>query len=303
MSVALLLFPDFALILIGAVIYRLGRLDDGFWSGLERLVYFVFFPSLLFYSTATAQLDLGKTAPMLAVGLGAFAAGVVLGNLAQPVLGARSGERALLFASGVQTSFRFNSYIALAIAGRLGGAGSDGIALMALLLGVHVPLSNAAAVYALARHAKSGVLRGMLRNPLLIATIGGLAFNFAGLHLPDFIAATLARMGSASIALGLMTVGAGLRLSGAAKAKDMIAWWLAVKLLVIPAIAWILAMHFDLPPLQRQIVVMFAGLPTASSAYILATRMGGNGPIVAFLISVGTLISIVTLPLWLLIAG
>lgn len=303
MSVALLLFPDFALILIGAVIYRLGRLDDGFWTGLERLVYFVFFPSLLFYSTATAQLDLSKTANMLASGSGAFAAGVVLGFLARPVLGASSGERATLFASGVQTAFRFNSYIALAIAGRLSGSASEGIAMMALLLGVHIPMSNAAAVYALARHANSGVLPGMLRNPLLIATIGGLAFNFAGWRLPEFIASTLARMGSASIALGLMTVGAGLRLSGAAKAKDMIAWWLAVKLLVTPAIAWMLALHFDLPPLQRQIVVMFAGLPTASSAYILATRMGGNGPIVAFLISTGTMISIVTLPMWLLLVG
>jgi len=46
-------------------------------------------------------------------------------------------------------------------------------------------------------------------------------------------------------------------------------------------------------------VVMFAALPTASSAYVLAVRMGGNGPFVAFLISAGTLISMATLPLWL----
>jgi predicted permease len=58
-----------------------------------------------------------------------------------------------------------------------------------------------------------------------------------------------------------------------------------------------------LPPLQLQIAVMFCALPTASSAYVLATRMGGNGTLVAFLISAGTLLSIATLPLWLLLVG
>ncbi|MFM2008751.1 MAG: hypothetical protein RIR02_701, partial [Pseudomonadota bacterium] len=55
----------------------------------------------------------------------------------------------------------------------------------------------------------------------------------------------------------------------------------------------------ELPALQLQIAVMFSALPTASSAYVLATRMGGNGPLAAFLISVGTLLSIITLPFWL----
>ena len=51
--------------------------------------------------------------------------------------------------------------------------------------------------------------------------------------------------------------------------------------------------------MQRQVMVIFTALPTASSAYILAVRMGGNGPIVAFLITAGTLLSLITLPIWL----
>jgi malonate transporter len=42
-------------------------------------------------------------------------------------------------------------------------------------------------------------------------------------------------------------------------------------------------------------------LPTASSAYVLAARMGGDGPFVAWLVSAGTVVSAVTLPLWLLL--
>ena len=46
---------------------------------------------------------------------------------------------------------------------------------------------------------------------------------------------------------------------------------------------------------------MFSALPTASSAYVLAARMGGDGPFVAYVVSAGTVLSVVTLPLWLLL--
>ncbi len=266
---------------------------------MERIVFFVLFPALLFHSTATTRFNFGTTGDMLICGMVTFGCGIILGFLARWLFDARSGDRAMLFASGVQTSFRFNSYIALAIAGRL--SNNDGIALMALLLGIHVPIANAAAVYALAKHSNNHVLREMARNPLIIATLSGLLFNVLGLQLPEFAAMTLTRLGNASIALGLISVGAGLRLSGASQEKGMITWWLCIKLLIMPAIAWMLALHYDLPPLQRQIVVLFTGLPTASSAFILATRLGGSGAIVAFLISASTLLSIVTLPLWLLL--
>ena len=293
MSVALLLFPDFALILLGALLKRYARFELGFWTGLERMVYFVLFPSLLFASTSTAKLDFAATAGLIGACFVAMGTGIVLGFLARPLF----KPEPTVFASGVQCAFRFNSYIALALAGRLGG--SEGIALMAVAIGVSVPIANAAAVFALARHQKSGVLGEMLRNPLIIATVGGLALNLLGIALPEFVLATVQRLGAASIALGLIAVGAGLKLSGAQVERPTLAWWLAVKLLAAPLAVWLFVRHVDLPPLQREIAILFAALPTASSAYILAVRMGGNGSIVAFLISAGTVLSVLTLPLWI----
>jgi malonate transporter and related proteins len=294
LSVALLLLPDFALIFLGALLKRYARFDLAFWTGLERMVYFVLFPSLLFNSTATAKLDFETTAGLLGACLAAIVTGIVLGWLARPLF----KPAPVVFASGVQCAFRFNSYVGLALAGRL--AGADGIALMAVAIGVGVPVANAAAVFALARHQQSGILREMMRNPLIVATVAGLAMNLAGLHLPEFATATLQRLGSASIALGLIAVGAGLRLAGTVVEKPALAWWLTVKLLAAPAIAYLVARQWALPSLQREIAVLFAALPTASSAYILAVRMGGNGAIVAFLISAGTVVSAITLPLWII---
>lgn len=295
MSIAVILFPDFALILLGFLLMRFTDWGTQFWSGLEKLIYYFLFPALLFYSTARTPFDFGSTGKMLQVALAAVACGIALGWLANPLF--RSPP--MMFESGVQTAFRFNSYIALAIASRL--AGEQGTTLMALIIGFAVPICNMAAVHALARR-NGGLLRELAKNPLLIATASGMAFNLLGLPLPDIVGATLSRMSNAAIAAGLIAVGAGLRLSGLHQAKGMATYFLAVKLLALPAIGYLLGRWADLPPLQLQIAVAFCALPTASSAYVLAARMGGKGPFVAFLISAGTVLSVVTMPLWLMLA-
>lgn len=292
MSIATILLPDFLLILLGFALLRITHWGAAFWSGAEKLVYYVLFPSLLFYATARAPLDFASTGKLVQVAMLTVASGIALGWLAKPLF--RPGP--MIFESGVQTAFRFNSYIALAAASRL--AGDTGTSLMGLIIGFAVPAANAAAVHALT-HRNGNLWKELASNPLLVATAAGLAFNFAGLHIPEVLGATLSRLGNASIALGLILVGAGLRLSGLHEAKGITTWFIAVKLLALPAIAWAAGRWFGLPLLQLQIAVMFGGLPTASSAFVLAARMGGNGPFVAFLISAGTLLSIATLPMWL----
>ena len=297
MNIITILVPDFTLILIGFVLMRTTDWGQSFWTSLEKLVYFILFPALLFVSTARTPLDFHATGKLLQVALLAVSCGIALGWLAKPLF--RPGP--MIFESGVQTAFRFNSYIAVAVAFRL--AGEAGTSLMALIIGFAVPVCNMAAVHALAHRNQGTLLKELAKNPLLIATASGTLFNLAGGSLPEVVAVTLARMGSASIALGLLMVGAGLKLTGLAEARGISAYFVFVKLIALPAIALGLGRWMALPPLQLQIAVMFCALPTASSAYVLATRMGGNGTLVAFLISAGTLLSIATLPLWLLLVG
>jgi len=77
------------------------------------------------------------------------------------------------------------------------------------------------------------------------------------------------------------------------------AWWLTVKLVATPAIALALARTLALPAVESRILVLCAALPTATNAYILAVRMLGDGRVVATEITVGTALSMATLPFWL----
>ena len=292
MHTALLLLPDFALILLGAAIRRWMHLGDLFWSGVEKLVYFILFPALLINAIVKTRLDLGAALPLLATALAAMVGGMLLGLLAKPV----AKLPALTFASLFQCGYRFNSYIGLAVAGMLFGA--PGIATMGLIVGAAVPLANLVSVWMLARHGDVGLRRELARNPLIWGTAAGFLLNLAGFVPPPPLQAFLGRLADASIALGLITVGAALRLEGMPGVRGISLWLLAVKLLALPLIAAVVGRLLGLEGLNYQVVVLFAALPTASSAYILAMRMGGDGRSVACLISATTLGSMLTLPLW-----
>ncbi|OIQ74058.1 membrane transport protein [mine drainage metagenome] len=292
----LLLFPDFALIALGFALRRWTPLQGDVWSGVERLVYYVLFPALLFSTSSRAPYTLGGAAALLLAGVGALLVGIALG-LAPLLVGA--DRRAA--ASGAQCAFRFNSYIALAVADRVGGA--PAVSLVAVLIAFGVPLCNAAAVWPLARHAERGVFGELARNPLLLATAAGLAAHALNAPPPRLLWPVLDRLGGASIALGLLTVGAGLQLRGLHRQWRLSAWLLAARHLGVPLTAWMLARALRLDPLHTTVVVMFTAVPTASSAYVLAARMGGDAPYVAGLVSLSTLLGAVSLPLFLLLAG
>lgn len=293
MSDALLLLPDFALIVLGYLICRHTPLNRPVWDGAERLVYFVLFPALLFYSIVRNPLDLAQALPLAGSGLAVIGAGIVL------AYGLRlwPGVDPVLHASGAQTAFRFNSYVALALAERL--AGSAGVAWTALLMSVCVPLCNVAAVWPLARQGGHGYWRELARNPLILATGSGLACNLLGLQLPDLAATTLGRIGGAAVPLGLMAVGAGLQVGALRAAPGLAAALMAIRHALLPAWAILLVLWLRLPPGQQAVVVAFAALPTASSAYVLAVRMGGHGGFTSGLVTLSTLIGMVALPLWL----
>lgn len=293
MAGPLLLLPDFLLIALGFVLCHRTALDRPVWEVAERLVYFLLFPCLLFNSIVKTPLQPAQTVGMVAAGVGTLAVGIALAL----AIGWLPGVDRRLHASGAQTAFRFNSYIALALVERLHGA--TGLAWMGLLLALGVPLCNIAAVWPLARHGGHAYVRELLRNPLLLATAGGLVANLAGLRLPEPVATTLQRLGVAALPLGLMAVGAGLTMGGLRAAPRLATAFLAIRHVVLPAVAIGLVTLLALEPAQRSTVVLFAALPTAASAYVLAARMGGDGPYVAGLVTVSTLLGMVSVPAWL----
>lgn len=291
---AQLLFPDFSLILCGYLLCRYTSLDRRVWEPVEGLVYYFLFPVLLFQSIVRNPLDLASTSNLIGAGLLMGLSGIALAYSVPywPWVGRRIDARE--HAGAAQVAFRFNSFIGLALAERL--AGGPGLALIAVLIGVSVPLYNVAAVWPMAHHANSGFGRALLRNPLIIATVLGLAANLVGLRIPAWLEPTVGRIGASSLALGLMAAGAGMQFASLGRAKALAVSLLSIRHFLVPLVALALARLFRLDAMQATVLLAFSALPTASSCYVLAARMGYNGPYVAGLVTVSTLLGVVSLP-------
>lgn len=299
MNYAELLLPDFSLILCGYLVCRYTALDRSVWEPVERLVYFFLFPVLLFHSIVRHPLDPQTASGLIGAGLCLGAAGIALSYSlpSWPWLGRRIDRRD--HAAGAQVAFRFNSFIALAVSERL--AGAQGLSLIAVLIGVCVPLFNTGAVWPMVRAAHAGHSRGfageLLRNPLIIATACGLIANLAGFRMPALLEPVVTRIGNASVPLGLLAAGAGLQFGSLGAGKALAVALLSIKHLAMPLLAALIALGFALEPSQRAILLVFSAMPTASSAYVLAARMGLNGPYVAGLVTLSTLMGMLSLPL------
>ncbi len=288
--------PVFVLIALGYGLRRALLTDDAFWSGAERLTYFCLFPAMLVTRLANASMlgqdRLGYLFVALACTLGLGLA-LLLGRRAFPVDGPG-------FSSVFQGGIRFNTYVGMAAAASV--FGPDGLDAAALLIAFLIPLVNILSVVVLARFAGSkvrpkGIALALLRNPLILACTAGIVLNAGGFGLPTGTQGLLSALSGAALPLGLLCVGAGLKPAVAARQSWILAVVCLLKLVVLPALTAVAAAWVGLNALETGVLVLFAALPGAPTAYVLARQMGGDETLVAAIVTAQTLLAIITLPL------
>lgn len=291
--------PAFGLILLGHLLKRGPFSEPLMWAGIERLVFFILLPALLVVSIG--QADLGAM-PLLRL-LAAIIAGIAVGFALCAVLRRPLGLDFPGFTSLVQAGIRFNNFLGFAIAAPL--FGQTGLAVGAVLTGLIVPLVNIVLVTMFtlggaARQSVTGIIRAIVTNPLVAGCIVGFALNLAG-GVPPGIAPLLRALGGASVALGLMTVGAALTIGGLrARGLVQMAAWL-IKLAAVPACVFAVATLLGVDPTVSVLATLFMGLPTSSTSYVMARQMGGDGPLMAAITTSQHLAAVISLPLLIML--
>ncbi len=286
------LWPLFALIVAGYYLRRWEFPNEAFWPGAERLNYFILFPALLFSSLASAPLD-NPALPRLAL---AVMLGLGLAWLALLLLRRLRGWPAGRFGAFSQGALRFNTYLGLAAVGSL--FGQAGLTLAALMLALMVPTVNVLSVWSLT--AERGVsarslLLPILKNPLILACLGGALVNLSGLGLPGGSGRLLGLLAAASLPLGLLCVGAALKPERLGGEIPALAWNSVLRLLGMPLLAWAVAYGLQLPALESGVLVLFFALPTAPTAYVLTRQLGGDSQLMAGIITLQTLLAAASL--------
>jgi hypothetical protein len=292
--------PAIGLILFGQLCRRRAWFSPAFWADAERLVFYVFLPALLLVATATVELSRLPVAGLF----GAVLVGLAAGTLACLALWPALRPDKAGWSSALQGGIRFNNLVGFALTAPL--FGPEGVALAAVMVGLMVPPINVICVVAFAGAGLSGRRPGVwgmamqvVRNPLILSCVGGLALNVLGIGLPAGVGPILRALGQGAVALGLMAVGAALTL-GALTARPLLHLAvLGIKLVLVPAVVWGAGLVFGLSGAALSVAVLFMGLPTASSSYIMARQMGGDAPLMAALTTTEHLAAVLTLPVWI----
>lgn len=299
------LAPVFLVILLGYG-FRQGRIvADSFWEPAERVTFFVFFPALLVTSTATARLSGPEALPMVT----GLAAGILAIVALTFVMRRPLGLDGPAFTSLMQGAVRPNVYVGLAASAAL--LGREGLALGSLCVAVAVPLVNLVSVVAMLRYGAAGpvpfgwrsLTLPVLRNPLILACGLGLLLNVLGAGLPPLIGTTLDILGKASLPIGLLAVGAGLRFRSIGAAAPAVTAASTLKLLALPALTAAICRLLGAGDDGVLVATLYASLPVSATAYVMARQMGGNAPLLAAVITATTAAAPLTMPLILVALG
>lgn len=294
-DVLLALLPIVLLIGLGMALRHRHFLEPHFWPQAERLGYYVLLPALFFDGLATAHLQSLPVADLALTLILSTLAVAALVVLIRPLLHVDGPA----FTSVFQGSVRFNNYVGVTLAAGLFGV--KGIALAAICNAAIVPTVNILCIMVFARHGAArltglGILKQLATNPLVVASLAGILFQWLGLGIPAGIEPALKTLGAASLPLGLLCVGAALDFGSARRWIGPVVSSSAMKFLAMPIATVIAAILIGLKGPALTTALIFQALPTASSAYILARQLGGDAPLMAGITATQTVIALVALP-------
>ncbi|PWE29564.1 transporter [Pararhodobacter marinus] len=287
------LIPSFLLVGLGGLVRR--RLSENAWTGLDRLNFEILFPALLFTAAASRPI---VPAQMAVIGPSVWAIltlGLIAGYAARRV----GPQRFLDFAGAWQTAWRFNTAMGFVAVGALSLADAG---MMAVMAGMAVPMANIFAVSALSRGGNLGLgatVRKVALNPFLLASVAGVLVGVSGVRVPVLVMAPLDLLAQAAIPIALVSVGATMDWRALAQFDAFSAVLVAVKLLLLPAMTLVVCLTIGADPALTQGLVMFAALPTASAAHVLAAGFGADRRLSATVVAQSTLLSALTLTVWL----
>ncbi|KZM44366.1 transporter [Marinomonas sp. SBI22] len=307
LTLSLTVLPIFMLLLFGALLQRKRFPVEGFWPGVDKLVYWVMFPAMLFYQTSRVDLS----SPVLPSYASVLAFALVSVSLFVLAVCYFSKVDKPTGTSVLQAGVRFNTFISLAVASAL--YGEEGLILATLGAAILIPTINVFLVISMvslhgqqdaskpAKSLPSLLVKELFKNPLILAIMAGISVNLLGIEKVFLLTDITGILARATLPLVLLAVGASLRMQAFKDAGSLLIWSSLARLLVFPFCIALACTYLELDPLAACVAILFGAVPTATSGYALAKQLGGNAPIMSVFINVQTGLSVVTLPLtmWL----
>ena len=293
--------PLFVLMAVGAALRKKGMLDEALLPRLNTLVFRLFLPLMLFdniYSTASS-LEQAVDPALLAFAAAGVLAVYALSLALVLAIEKRPAQRGAM----IQALFRSNFLIlGLPISRSL--FGEERASVTAMAVACVIPLFNVLAVVTLETFRRGGhvdakkILRGIAVNPLIWASVLGLAALGAGVRLPAVIQTPVEELGTIATPLALLCLGASLRLDRVRGNRRNLAICVVGRLVVVPALTLPVAALLGFRGVAMGTLMAVFASPTAVTSWVMAQQMDSDGELAGQAVVFTSVFSCLTIFLW-----
>ena len=301
--------PIFALILVGFLAGRRGSIADAGIVGINRFVFYVALPPLMFRLMAELGPEQFGEPGFIAAYLGGE---IVVFALAALVAGTVHRRRIDGQAvAGMTASFSNGVFLALPLAIAMKGEAGAGPALVVITIDSVVVFPLTLMLMEIGRGADGGfrqgvlkTLRGLATNPMLLSVLAGGLWGAGGVPLPEPVDATVRLVGAAAAPCALFALGATLSRQTGARFQPEVLFLVVLKLAALPLLVWWLAHRvFVMPDDWADIAVVIAAMPTGATAYVVARQYDRSLSVAASAVLLSTAVSVVTVSCVVLVVG
>ncbi|WP_032139612.1 AEC family transporter [Rickettsia tamurae] len=301
--------PIFLITLLGSIIKNKWLTSEEFWRGIEKLSYFVLFPAMLFNYVSTADLSVASIIKLVV----ALIISTILVSIGLIIYQKKYNIDKVQFTSIFQGSIRYNSYIFFGVSSPL--LGPSGLFIVAVISSYMIIFTNILSVMIFAYYIPSKsvtntirtsfvlMMKLIVRNPLIIASLVGFVFNYSNLELHLGLRKTLDSLSNAALAIGMLNVGAGLNFTIRQELLYNVMFTSFVKLVAFPLVSVVVLWLMSIDGLDRSVGILYSCLPCASTAYVLSRQLDGDPDSMASIITFTTFFSVVTISIIMYIMG
>ena len=295
--------PIFLMMLLGLLFRKIGWIDEVFASKMNKFVFLVPLPVLLFEDLAAV--DFAEVWDMKFV---LFCFGATLISIAIAAVVSFLWKDRSIQGEFIQASYRSSAAL-LGIAFIQNIYGDAGMAPL-MIIG-SVPLYNVMAVVVLSffqperkkldRQVWISTLKGIITNPIILGIIAGLLWSALRLPMPSILDKTVSSVGAVATPLGLMAMGATFDIRKAFGRAKPAAVASVMKLFIFAAVFLPVAVWLGFRREQLVAILIMLGSATTVSGYVMARNMGHEGVLTSSTVMLTTLFSAFTVTGWLYI--
>ena len=293
--------PIFLMMLLGMLFRKLGWMDEVFAAKMNKFVFLVPLPVLLFEQLATVDFSEVWDIKFILFCFVVTAISITISTLISLLWKDRS-----IKGEFIQATYRSSAAL-LGIAFIQNIYGTAGMAPL-MIIG-SVPLYNIMAVVVLSffkpgnnsfdKALVKKTLKGIVTNPIIIGIVAGFVWSALKLPMPLILHKTVSSIGATATPMGLMSMGATFEMKKATSKMKPTLVAVFMKLIGFCAIFLPVAAMLGFRNEQLIAILVMLGSATTVSSFVMARNMGHEGTLSSGVIMMTTLLSAFTLTMWL----